>query len=48
MWNDSIKLFSYKMGKTFKPRKELLKIEMDPDEVDEYNYKSENYDCFFC
>ena len=33
MWYDSIKLFSEKIGKTFKLQKELLKTEMNHNEV---------------
>ena len=39
MWNDSFKLFVKKIGKTFKIQKELLKTEMDHDEVDGNNYR---------
>ena len=39
MWEDSFKLFIKKIGKTFKLQKELLKTEMNHDEVDVNNYK---------
>ena len=39
MWYNSLKLFFKKLGKSFKLQKELLKTEMDRDEVDYNNYK---------
>ena len=39
MWYDSSKLFIKKLGKIFKLQKELLKIEMNHDEIDYNNYK---------
>ena len=39
MCNDSFKLLSKKLGKTFKMPKELLKTEMDHDGIDENNCK---------
>ena len=39
MWYDSYKIFIKKLGKTFKLQKELLKTEMDHDEVDGNNYE---------
>ena len=39
MLNDSFELFVKKLGKTFKLQKELLKTEMDHDEVDYNNYQ---------
>ena len=39
MWYDTFKIFIKKIGKTFKLQKELLKTEMDHDEVHGKNYK---------
>ena len=39
MWYDSFKLFVEKLGKTFRLQKELLKTEMNHDEIDYNNYK---------
>ena len=39
MWYDSFKLFIKKLGKAFKLQKELLKAEMNHDEIDYNNYK---------
>ena len=39
MAHDTFKFFSKNLGKTFKLQKELLKTEMDHDEVDANNYK---------
>ena len=39
MWHDSFELFLKKLGKVFKLQKELLKTEMNHDEVDGNSYK---------
>ena len=39
MWHDSLNYSLKKLGKTFKLQKELLKTEMNHDEVDGDNYK---------
>ena len=39
MWYDSFKLLIKKLGKTFKLQKELLKTEMNHDQIDYKNYK---------
>ena len=39
MWYDSFELFVKKLGKTFKLIKELIKKEMNHDEVDGKNYR---------
>ena len=39
MWYDSFRLFVKKLGKTFKLQKEILKTEMNHDEIDANNYK---------
>ena len=39
MWYDPFNTFPKKLGRTFKLQKELLKTEMDQDEIDGDNYK---------
>ena len=39
MWNDSFELIIKKLGKTFKLPKELLKTEMNHDQLDESNWR---------
>ena len=39
MWYDSFKLFVKKLGRTFKLQEELLKTEMNHDEIDGNIYK---------
>ena len=44
MWYDSFKLFFKNLGRTFKLKKEILKTEMNHDEVDGNDYKDKKHE----